>query len=84
MTGKHIHGHGNGGQTSKGVDPAEWAAHTAHVCVVNEGVTEVTGADSAPVTLQPGDLVLLPRGPRELKLTVGASPGGRIRLLLLV
>lgn len=54
--------------------PLDLAAQTAHVCVVNEGVIEVTGEGSAPVTLQPGDLVLLPRGPRELKLTVGASP----------
>jgi AraC-like DNA-binding protein len=50
------------------------AAQTAHVCVVNEGVIEVTGEVGAPVTLQSGDLVLLPHGPRDLKLTVGASP----------
>jgi AraC-like DNA-binding protein len=50
------------------------AAQTAHVCAVNEGVIEVTGEGSAPVTLGAGDLVLLPRGPRDLKLTVGESP----------
>jgi AraC-like DNA-binding protein len=50
------------------------AAQSAHVCVVNEGVIEVTGEVSAPVTLQSGDLVLLPRGPGDLKLTVGESP----------
>ena len=50
------------------------AAQTAHVCVVNEGIIEVSGEVSAPVTLQSGDLVLLPRGPRDLKLTVGGRP----------
>jgi len=50
------------------------ATQTAHVCVVNGGVIEVTGEVGAPVTLRSGDLVLLPRGPRDLKLTVGASP----------
>jgi AraC-like DNA-binding protein len=50
------------------------AAQTAHVCVVNEGVIEVTHEVGAPVTLQSGDLVLLPRGPRDLQLTVGESP----------
>jgi hypothetical protein len=49
-------------------------AQTAHVCVVNEGIIEVSGEVSAPVTLQSGDLVLLPRGPRDLKLTVGERP----------
>jgi AraC-like DNA-binding protein len=50
------------------------AAQTAHVCVVNEGVIEVTGDVGAPITLETGDLVLLPREPRDLKLTVGAGP----------
>jgi AraC-like DNA-binding protein len=50
------------------------AAQMGHVCAVNEGVLEVTGEGSAPFTLHPGDLVLLPRGPRDLKLTVGESP----------
>ncbi len=52
------------------------SAQTAHVCVVNEGVIEVTGYVSAPVMLRSGDLVLLPRGPRDFKLPVGASPAG--------
>jgi AraC-like DNA-binding protein len=50
------------------------AAHTAHVCVINEGVVEVRGEVGAPVMLQSGDLALLPHGPRDLQLTVGASP----------
>jgi AraC-like DNA-binding protein len=54
--------------------PLDLAAQTGHVCVVNDGVIEVTGEVGAPVTLQPGDVVLLPRGPRDLQLTVGESP----------
>jgi AraC-like DNA-binding protein len=50
------------------------ANQTAHVCVINEGVVEVTSEGGAPVILQPGDLVLLPHGPRDLRLTVGTSP----------
>jgi AraC-like DNA-binding protein len=33
----------------------------------------VAGEVSTPVTIRSGDLVLLPRGPRDLRLTVGAS-----------
>jgi len=50
------------------------AAQAAHVCVVNEGAMEVTGDVGAPITLKSGDLVLLPREPRDVKLTVGESP----------
>jgi AraC-like DNA-binding protein len=50
------------------------AAQMGHACAVNEGVLKVTGEGSAPFMLHPGDLVLLPRGPRDLKLTVGESP----------
>ena len=52
----------------------ELATHTAHVCVINEGVVEVTSESGAPVILQSGDLVLLPHGPRDLQLTVGTRP----------
>jgi AraC-like DNA-binding protein len=52
----------------------ELAAQTAHVCVVNEGAIRVTGEIEAPVTIQSGDLVLLPHGPRDLQLTAGESP----------
>ena len=34
----------------------------------------MTSEGGAPVILQPGDLVLLPHGPRDLRLTVGTSP----------
>ncbi len=50
------------------------AAQTAYVCILNEGVMAVTGDVGSPVTLRSGDLVLLPRGARDLKLTVGESP----------
>jgi AraC-like DNA-binding protein len=54
------------------------AAQTAYVCVVNAGVVEVTGEAGAPVTVQSGELMLLLRGPRDLKITVGASPASVI------
>lgn len=52
----------------------DFEARTAHLCVINDGVVEVRGEVGAPVLLQPGDLALLPHGPRDLRLTVGPRP----------
>ncbi len=45
----------------------------AHVCVVTEGVLHIEQAGRAPVVVDTGDLVLLPRGAGDLRLVVSGS-----------
>src|ERR1700753_4280142 len=41
----------------------------AHVCIVTEGAMQMRQQDQAPVAIETGDLVLLPRDPGALRLT---------------
>src|ERR1700761_8556811 len=41
----------------------------AHVCIVTEGTLQMRQHDQAPVAIETGDLVLLPRDAGELRLT---------------
>jgi AraC-like DNA-binding protein len=51
---------------------------SAYVCVLNEGSLRVEGDDEAPATIESGDLILLPRGPEELRVTASGGPAALI------
>src|SRR5262245_53141995 len=53
--------------------PLELQAQSAYACVASDGVLQVDhGADR--VTVATGDLVLLPRGPRDLQVSAFDGP----------
>jgi AraC-like DNA-binding protein len=51
----------------------ELNAQSAYVCVATQGTLEI-GHDSGAVTLQTGDLALLPRGPRAMHISASTGP----------
>jgi AraC-like DNA-binding protein len=48
--------------------PLELAAQTGHACAVSDGVLRITGGETAPVLVQSGEMILLPRGAQGLRL----------------
>lgn len=47
---------------------------SAHVCMLRQGRLDVHDRGEHQMTLQPGDVLLLPHPPNALSLTVGAEP----------
>jgi AraC-like DNA-binding protein len=52
----------------------ELEARSAHLCVLKEGCLSVTSGSEPPVSVDSGDLFLLPRDPQELTITVAKGP----------
>ncbi len=52
----------------------ELEARAAHVCVVTEGALCIEGDERAPVIVDTGDLVMLPRGAGDLRLAASSAP----------
>jgi AraC-like DNA-binding protein len=50
----------------------------AHVCVVKEGRLKVTRGSEAPVSIDSGDLFLLPRDPEKLRITAVEGPASLV------
>lgn len=52
----------------------ELDAEAAHVCVVTHGALHMEGGDRGPVVIDAGELVMLPHGASDLKLTASDVP----------
>lgn len=64
MTGDGVHSY-----NLPPFSPLEMSAQTAHACAVTEGMINVTGEGVPSSEVQSGELVLFPRGPRDLRVS---------------
>lgn len=55
-------------------DRLELEPRAAHVCVLKEGRLKVTSGSEPQVTIESGDLFLLPRDPQGVRITAVAAP----------
>jgi AraC-like DNA-binding protein len=51
---------------------------SAHVCVLRKGNLRIESDEAAAATIEPGDLILLPRGPEGLRLTASRGSAALI------
>ncbi|VTZ25787.1 AraC-type DNA-binding protein [Methylocella tundrae] len=69
LTGDHVY--------SRALAPEgrlDLEAEAAHVCIVTQGALRIEGEESGPVVIDEGDLVMLPRGAGDLRLTASGGP----------
>jgi AraC-like DNA-binding protein len=73
LTGEHVHS-----RSLAPRDHLEWETGTARICIVTHGALLIDAAADTRMTIDKGDLVMLPHGAGNLRLAASTSPAALV------